>query len=665
MPKKILTTIFSNPYVWIYIVSFLGIHLFYQVHTHENFLTLRVYMNAEKGGVVNFSFKGEGGSATKSYARKIAFPPGSKGHLIQMPAWNDRLAVTMRFNDKTNRILLSRMTLERNRKLDTLNLGKYFEGLESTPGIKWTPQNDGIMLTLEQGSPAFSLHGLRIPRVWPIIFTLLMLPLPLVIFCQTKLAGDRGRTFWAIRISIIALVVLYWHGVTDGNMGPWQINLATAMAALSLTLWAMTFRAQTGPNHKFEIAGAVVLIVLFMGLIFIPAITTFSPKMAATVFANMRGSLEANNYSGLNAKLKGVQHTFENSYVSGFHNRKELIKKNAWIKMNIFGNSPSPKAIYGKNGMFFEGYGDRRVEEEITTVFDNVTDYVGRTPFSTEDLEKWRQVIEERYFWLKEQGIGYIFALAPTKAQVYPENLPDRILAVKHKLNRPTRYDQLIDYLKQHCAAPVVDLRSALQSAKHEPPYLPLYYRTDFHWNYYGAFIAYRAIMDAINDAYPHYRLISAELSEFDIDRRDDWVHQRFLTMIGLDPMEHRDETFFTFYPKAHNRYNDVEGFLKKGISDYTLPERKLIQGQNQEYHVREYRYDSGTVSKILIMGDSFIEKSAPYFSVHGRNTLNYRAVDHFPIAIIKDIKPDIVVQELLNMYILKDPPINPKAIKR
>ena len=119
-----------------------------------------------------------------------------------------------------------------------------------------------------------------------------------------------------------------------------------------------------------------------------------------------------------------------------------------------------------------------------------------------------KYVIEERYCWLKERGIGYVFAIAPSKAQVYSENLSDQILNVKNKLNRSTRYDQLISYLQKNCAVPIVDLRGALRAAKNEPPDLPLYYRTDFHWNYYGAFIAYQAIIESIMNAYPEYNLV-------------------------------------------------------------------------------------------------------------------------------------------------------------
>ena len=313
--------------------------------------------------------------------------------------------------------------------------------------------------------------------------------------------------------------------------------------------------------------------------------------------------------------------------------------------------------------MFFEGHGDRRVEGDITRVFDNVTDYVGLSPFTSEQLLQWKNVIEERYCWLKERGIGYVFVLAPTKAQVYPENLPNRILNVKNRLNRSTRYDQLISYLQENCAVPIVDLRSALRAAKKGPPDLPLYYRTDFHWNYYGAFIAYQAIIDSMMNAYPKYKLVGAKIHEFDIKRKDNWVHDRFIGMIGLIPETQMDETYLTFYPKEDSRYRNVTSFTKPGISDYTLPRPKPIQIANKKLTIREYRYDRGKLSSLLIIGDSFIEKVGGYLSVHSKQTINYRAVNHFPETLIEDLKPDIVVQEILNMYILRDPPRNPSAI--
>ena len=134
--------------------------------------------------------------------------------------------------------------------------------------------------------------------------------------------------------------------------------------------------------------------------------------------------------------------------------------------------------------------------------------------------------------------------------------------------------------------------------------------------------------------------------------------------MIGLIPARQMDETFLTFYPKEDSRYHNVTSFSRPGISDYTLPHPKTYRSPIQKLNIREYRYDRGKLSTLLIIGDSFIEKVGGYLSVHSKQTINYRAVNHFPVTLIEELKPDIVVQEILNMYILRDPPRNPSAIR-
>ena len=263
--------------------------------------------------------------------------------------------------------------------------------------------------------------------------------------------------------------------------------------------------------------------------------------------------------------------------------------------------------IIGKDNWFFEGYGVRRVEKDIVRNFDNITDYMGQNPFAESELEAWRVALEERYYWLKERGTDYIFALAPTKALVYPEKLPERILKMKEKHDRPTRYDQLIRYLKEKSVVPVVDLREVLLAAKKSNADIPLFYRTDFHWNYYGSLLAYQAIVDGINKAYPRYALTAGTLEEFEVHKKTDWVHSRFMHMVGLDPIRHKNETYYTFYPRPESNYTTILNFDRKGISDYSLPEIESRKFGHEKFGVREIENPEGNLPLMFIIGDSFV----------------------------------------------------------
>ena len=49
----------------------------------------------------------------------------------------------------------------------------------------------------------------------------------------------------------------------------------------------------------------------------------------------------------------------------------------------------------------------------------------------------------------------------------------------------------------------IVDLRPALKAARQDQD---VYYKTNTHWNGYGAFIAYTTIINALGSSYPELK---------------------------------------------------------------------------------------------------------------------------------------------------------------
>jgi len=356
---------------------------------------------------------------------------------------------------------------------------------------------------------------------------------------------------------------------------------------------------------------------------------------------------------------------FEGFYQRFFVHRDDFVYLNSLVKIFGFGYSPTTKAFLGKDGFFFEGYGDRKVEKGVIRSFDNVTDYMGLLPFNDADLEQWKLTLEERQAWLAQRGIRYLFVVAPTKGLIYPEYLPERIQRTKAELGLASRYDQLVSYLKTHSTVPVVDLKTALLAAKDQREYPLLYYKTDFHWNFYGAFLAYQAIVRGIDEAYPELGLDALPLEDFEMRIDEHWSHRNFLTMLGLKPENHRTEHYIKFLPKPGTPLARAPAIPEDGIYDVYRPARLLSDGLGNTMKVDLIENPHGPLASLLILGDSFIEKTLLFFSAHSRRTLFSRAVFHFPTGIYKFEQPDIVIQEVLNMYVLRDPPINPPRVRR
>ena len=102
----------------------------------------------------------------------------------------------------------------------------------------------------------------------------------------------------------------------------------------------------------------------------------------------------------------------------------------------------------------------------------------------------------------------------------------------------------------------------------------------------------------------------------------------------------------------------------EKGINDNSSPPPITEVFGGVETKVRLLQNENAEVPLIFIIGDSFSEKYFGYFSKHAQNTISFRTIYSFLPEIYIDHSPDLVIQEVLNMYLLEKPPINPEGIR-
>jgi alginate O-acetyltransferase complex protein AlgJ len=114
-----------------------------------------------------------------------------------------------------------------------------------------------------------------------------------------------------------------------------------------------------------------------------------------------------------------------------------------------------------------------------------------REVFSDQELENWRRLLEMRRDWLRARGAEHLFVVPPDKHTVYPEYLPDWL----EMGTAPSKVQQLVNYLKSHPTVEMLDLSQVLIEAKKTHVD---YLKTDAHWNCFGGFVAYRAVVEAL-----------------------------------------------------------------------------------------------------------------------------------------------------------------------
>ena len=151
--------------------------------------------------------------------------------------------------------------------------------------------------------------------------------------------------------------------------------------------------------------------------------------------------------------------------------RSELITANNSLKASLFGTSDEDQVIVGKSDWLY---------------FSQTTDdYLGLNPLSESDIGRISSTLELVSEYVEAQGSRFVFAAAPNKNTLYPENMP----AYYRKTDQPTNLDRLSAALTGRSY--FADLRSALQSMQEQS-----YHARDSHWNNLGALCGYNVLMD-------------------------------------------------------------------------------------------------------------------------------------------------------------------------
>ena len=238
--------------------------------------------------------------------------------------------------------------------------------------------------------------------------------------------------------------------------------------------------------------------------------------------------------------------------------------------------------------------------------------------FTQKELENYAEPIIATNDWLKKQGIAYIFVIAPNKHSIYFDKLPDYVT----KKNKISAIDQLVTYLHEHTDVVVVDLRQALIEGrkKHQ-----VYYRSDTHWNHYGANIAQHEIIQKVKEIFPEK--ISPMLltdHQFEMNTKDDGDLAKLASIEAFSepsPQPIFEETCNTY----------IELYSAKEASNYTTTcnTQKL---------------------KTIIYRDSFFTALQPYFSKKflSATYIQERISQASLVEQLEENKPDIVINEVV-----------------
>lgn len=298
---------------------------------------------------------------------------------------------------------------------------------------------------------------------------------------------------------------------------------------------------------------------------------------------------------------------FEAYHRDHFGLRNTLLRWNRRLRLRLLGVSPVDKVMIGHDGWLF-----------LTS--NQALDYQRAAPFSAADLELWAQALTEQQRRLASRGILFLFVLAPNKHSLYPEVLPPRGRAVWTS----SRADQLLEHLRRQTDLEVVDLRTILAAAKAQER---VFYKLDTHWNDYGNYLAYQAVIERLAERLPR---VGPPSPIADYERRQRRVSTGDLArMLGLEGEVYEMSVFL--HPRRRR------------------PRVKKAPAPTIDTAVAYQR--SGNGVRALMVGDSFGIRMLPRMAEHFAR-LVYIPGQHVPGAILDDERPDVVILELVERHL-------------
>ncbi len=253
--------------------------------------------------------------------------------------------------------------------------------------------------------------------------------------------------------------------------------------------------------------------------------------------------------------------------------------------------------------------------------------YQRMEPLSGQDALAWAGELEQRKAAAAADGAAYLFVAVPDKHTVYREYMPAD-LAVMAPLSRL----QMLRPAAQLGAGPsYLDLEPVLVEAK---PTGQLYYRTDSHWNAYGAWLGYRAI--------------AARLAE-----------------LGR-PLPQRPDYAYPDFPQGAFTTGDLARMMAVSLDERGPLPRDLgsaCGGTTQAFPLVpleqffEHRTQRSTCAagrgRALVLHDSFMIGLMPYLSTSFAEVVYVWAKPPLPLfkALVERLKPDVVIEERAERY--------------
>lgn len=231
--------------------------------------------------------------------------------------------------------------------------------------------------------------------------------------------------------------------------------------------------------RKFKIS-SVIISLAFVLLLIVPVLTMNRVQGKISQNENRYLASFPQLFDENGNLAPGVKSGLSSWFKDNLGFREKFVALSGFISLKVFNNSPSPKVEIGKDGWYFY-------------TMDNNIELASGTYDLNEEILKLTALHQQRIAdKLAAQGIDYVLILPPSKVSVYPEYIASGNYSVS-----VTADDILADYLQGNTDVKVIKLKDVLLEAKNDGQ---VFFKTDTHWNEYGAYIGYKEVINKLNE---------------------------------------------------------------------------------------------------------------------------------------------------------------------
>lgn len=326
---------------------------------------------------------------------------------------------------------------------------------------------------------------------------------------------------------------------------------------------------------------------------------------------------------GDTAYIAGVENWFNDN----LEMRQSLIRTKSQLSYFIWNKSAMPqKVIVGKNMELFPS-------SEFL-----LEDFKGEMILTKEQLLSIQRIVHERIRYLEKLKGDYYLIMPANKQTIYPSDMP--LKYAKKQRPEKTMMSQLVDFLATDTLiqAHFFDTRPTLLKAAKESD-KRIYCKNDLHWNGYGAYYAYYDLLLKLSIKHPSLKPIS--LDRFNVKRKLD-KEGDLARMLLL-----------------HNQaYRELFEFTTKDAPAYRM---RTIYGQHL-FPIYKTNSEASTLPKAIVFRDSFCQDMIQFLSLHFSEA-TYVWDQEFNDVLLREEKPDIVIQEITEMFIYDLLRINTKEV--